>query len=220
MPNPIVWDESGERYYETGVEKGVLYVAEGAAYPKGVAWNGLINVAEKPSGAEATPLYADNIKYLNLLSGEDFAASVEAYYYPDEFAACDGSAELVPGVTVGQQARKTFGMSYVTKLGNDVDGAAHGYKIHLIYGCTAAPSEKSYGTVNESPEAITFSWEMATTPVNVPGMKPTACITINSKKLAPEKLKALEDALYGTNDKEAYLPLPTELATMLGTSDG
>jgi hypothetical protein len=220
MPNPIVWDESGERYYETGVEKGVLYVAEGAAYPKGVAWNGLINVAEKPSGAEATPLYADNIKYLNLISGEDFAASVEAYYYPDEFAACDGSAELVPGVIVGQQARKTFGMSYVTKLGNDVDGAAHGYKIHLIYGCTAAPSEKSYGTVNESPEAITFSWEMATTPVNVPGMKPTACITINSTKLAPEKLKALEDALYGTNEKEAYLPLPAELATMLGASAG
>lgn len=215
MPNPIVWDESGERYYETGVEKGVLYPAEGSAYPKGVAWNGLINVAEKPSGAEATPLYADNIKYLNLISGEDFGASVEAYYYPDEFAACDGSAELVPGVTVGQQARRVFGMSYVTKLGNDVDGAAHGYKIHLLYGCTAAPSEKSYGTVNESPEAITFSWELATTPVNVPGMKPTACITINSTKLAPEKLALLEAALYGTAEKDAYLPLPSELATML-----
>ncbi len=215
MPNPIVWDESGKRFYETGVEKGVLYVAEGAAYPKGVAWNGLINVAEKPSGAEPSPLYADNIKYLNLMSNEDFAASVEAYYYPDEFAACDGSAELVPGVMVGQQNRKKFGMSYVTKLGNDEDGADHGYKIHLIYGCLAAPSEKTYGTVNESPEAITFSWELSTTPVAVPNMKPTACIVIDSTKVAPEKLKALEEALYGTAQKEAYLPLPAELATLL-----
>ena len=215
MPNPIVWDESGKRFYETGVEKGVLYVAEGAAYPKGVAWNGLINVAEKPSGAEPSPLYADNIKYLNLMSNEDFAASVEAYYYPDEFAACDGSAELVPGVMVGQQARKQFGLSYVTKLGNDVDGADHGYKIHLIYGCLAAPSEKSYGTVNESPEAITFSWELSTTPVTVPNMKPTACIVIDSTKVDAEKLKALEAALYGTGDSEAHLPLPTELASLL-----
>jgi hypothetical protein len=215
MPNPIVWDESGKRFYETGVEKGVLYVAEGGAYPKGVAWNGLINVAEKPSGAEPTPLYADNIKYLNLLSNEDFAASVEAYYYPDEFAACDGSAEIVPGVTVGQQTRKKFGMSYVTKLGNDEDGTDHGYKIHLIYGCLAAPSEKAYGTVNESPEAITFSWELSTTPVAVPGLKPTACVVIDSTKLAPEKLAVLEAALYGAGEKEAYLPLPTELATML-----
>lgn len=215
MPNPIVWDESGKRFYETGVEKGVLYVAEGGAYPKGVAWNGLINVAEKPSGAEPTPLYADNIKYLNLMSNEDFAASVEAYYYPDEFAACDGSAELVPGVTVGQQTRKQFGMSYVTKLGNDVDGAEHGYKIHLIYGCLAAPSEKTYGTVNESPEAITFSWELSTTPVNVPGLKPTACVVIDSTKVDASKLKTLEEALYGTAQKEAYLPLPTDLATLL-----
>lgn len=215
MPNPIVWDESGKRFYETGVEKGVLYVAEGGAYPKGVAWNGLINVAEKPSGAEPTPLYADNMKYLNLMSNEDFAASVEAYYYPDEFAACDGSAELAPGVSVGQQTRKKFGMSYVTKLGNDEDGADHGYKIHLIYGCLAAPSEKAYGTVNESPEAITFSWELSTTPVAVPGLKPTACIVIDSTKVDAEKLETLEKALYGTGDKEAYLPLPTELATML-----
>lgn len=215
MPNPIVWDESGKRFYETGVEKGVLYPAEGGAYPKGVAWNGLINVAEKPSGAEPSPLYADNIKYLNLMSNEDFGASVEAYYYPDEFAACDGSAELVPGVSVGQQTRKKFGMSYVTKLGNDEDGTDHGYKIHLIYGCLAAPSEKAYGTVNESPEAITFSWELSTTPVAVPGMKPTACIVIDSTKVDAEKLKALEDALYGTAEKEAYLPLPAELATLL-----
>lgn len=215
MPNPIVWDESGKRFYETGVEKGVLYVAENGAYPKGVAWNGLINVAEKPSGAEPTPLYADNTKYLNLISNEDFSASVEAYYYPDEFAACDGSAELVPGVTVGQQTRKLFGMSYVTKLGNDVDGADHGYKIHLLYGCTAAPSEKTYGTVNESPEAITFSWELSTTPVAVPNMKPTACVVIDSTKLDADKLKTLEEALYGTAQKEAYLPLPTDLATML-----
>lgn len=215
MPNPIVWDESGKRFYETGVEKGVLYPAEGGTYPKGVAWNGLINVAEKPSGAEPSPLYADNIKYLNLMSNEDFAASVEAYYYPDEFAACDGTAELAPGVSVGQQTRKKFGMSYVTKLGNDEDGADHGYKIHLIYGCLAAPSEKAYGTVNESPEAITFSWELSTTPVAVPGMKPTACITIDSTKVDSAKLKALEDALYGTSDKEAHLPLPEELATLL-----
>lgn len=217
MPNPIVWDESGKRFYETGVEKGVLYVAEGGAYPKGVAWNGLINVAEKPSGAEPTPLYADNIKYLNLMSNEDFAASVEAYYYPDEFAECDGSAEIVPGVYAGQQNRKKFGMSYVTKLGNDEDGTDHGYKIHLIYGCLAAPSERTYGTVNESPEANTFSWELSTTPVAVPGLKPSASITVDSTKLAPEKLAVLEAALYGTGDKEAYLPLPTELATMLGT---
>ena len=215
MPNPIVWDESGKRYYETGVEKGVLYVAEGGAYPKGVAWNGLINVAEKPSGAEPSALYADNIKYLNLMSNEDFAASVEAYYYPDEFAACDGSAELAPGVSVGQQTRKQFGLSYVTKLGNDVDGADHGYKIHLIYGCLAAPSEKAYGTVNESPEAITFSWELSTTPVTVPNMKPTACIVIDSTKVDKTKLAALEAALYGTGEKEAHLPLPTELATLL-----
>lgn len=215
MPNPIVWDESGKRFYETGVEKGVLYVAEGGAYPKGVAWNGLINVAEKPSGAEPSPLYADNIKYLNLMSNEDFAASVEAYYYPDEFAACDGSSELAPGVMVGQQTRKKFGLSYVTKLGNDEDGTDHGYKIHLIYGCLAAPSEKAYGTVNESPEAITFSWELSTTPVAVPNMKPTACIVIDSTKVDSEKLKALEEALYGTAQKEAHLPLPEELATLL-----
>lgn len=215
MPNPIVWDESGKRFYETGVEKGVLYVAEGGAYPKGVAWNGLINVAEKPSGAEPSALYADDIKYLNLMSNEDFAASVEAYYYPDEFAACDGSAELAPGIMVGQQNRKKFGLSYVTKLGNDEDGTDHGYKIHLIYGCLAAPSEKSYGTVNESPEAITFSWELSTTPVAVPNMKPTACIVIDSTKVDATKLKTLEEALYGTAQKEAYLPLPTELATLL-----
>lgn len=215
MPNPIVWDESGKRFYETGVEKGVLYVAEGGAYPNGVAWNGLINVAEKPSGAEPSPLYADNIKYLNLMSNEDFAASVEAYYYPDEFAACDGSSELAPGVMVGQQTRKKFGLSYVTKLGNDEDGTDHGYKIHLIYGCLAAPSEKAYGTVNESPEAITFSWELSTTPVAVPNMKPTACIVIDSTKVDSEKLKALEEALYGTAQKEAHLPLPEELATLL-----
>lgn len=215
MPNPIVWDESGKRFYETGVEKGVLYVAEGGTYPKGVAWNGLISVAEKPSGAEPTALYADNIKYLNLMSNEDFAASIEAYYYPDEFAACDGSAEIIPGVTAGQQTRKKFGLSYVTKLGNDEAGSEHGYKIHMIYGCLAAPSEKSYGTVNESPEAITFSWELSTTPVAVPGLKPTACIVIDSTKVDPEKLATLEAALYGTGSKEAYLPLPTELATLL-----
>lgn len=218
--SPIVWDEEGSRYYETGVDRGVLYPAEGNAYPKGVAWNGLINVSEKPSGAEPTPLYADNIKYLNLMSNEDFAASVESYYYPPEFEECDGSKEIAPGVSAGQQPRKRFGMAYRTKLGNDTDGADHGYKLHLIYNCLAAPSEKSYGTVNESPEAITFTHELSTTPVNVPGMKPTACITIDSTKVSAESLKKIEDALYGTGSKAAHLPLPAELATMLAVTTG
>lgn len=218
----IVWDKTGERYYETGVEKGVLYPAVSGTYPKGVAWNGLTAVTESPSGAEATPLYADNIKYLNLYSNEDFGATVEAYTYPDEFAACDGSAELAPGVRVAQQTRQPFGMSYVTKKGNDTDGADHGYILHLIYGATASPSEKAYNTINESPEAITFSWELTTTPVEVPGMKPTACITIDSTKVDAEELKALEEILYGkdaTVEPEAEaveprLPLPAELATI------
>lgn len=212
----IVWDKTGERFYETGVSKGVLYVqsAEGT-YPKGVAWNGLTAVTESPSGAEATPLYADDTKYLNLMSTEEFGATIEAYTYPDEFAQCDGSAELAAGVTIGQQPRKTFGMCYRTALGNDVDGNNHGYKLHIIYGALAAPSEKGYTTINDSPEAITFSWEVSTTPVNVTGFKPTASLVIDSTKVAEEKLAALETLLYGAESTEAKLPLPDEIAATI-----
>ena len=209
------WDVQGERYYETGVSKGVLYTFKEGKYSKGVAWNGLTAVTESPSGAEPTPLYADNIKYLNLLSNEEFAATVEAYTYPDEFAECDGSAELATGVSVGQQKRIPFGMSYVTKLGNDTDGQDYGYKIHLIYGALAKPSQKNYATINDNPEAITFSWELSTTPVAVPNLKPTACITIDSKKVGSDKLKKIEDKLYGTESEEATLPTPTELAALI-----
>lgn len=215
----LVWDKTGERYYETGVKNGVLYIPTGGVYNKGVAWNGLISVTESPSGAEATPLYADDIKYLNLMSAEEFGATIEAYTYPDEFAACDGSAELTPGVTVGQQARQTFGMSYKTTLGNDVDGSEHGYKLHLIYGAMAAPSEKPYSSINDSPEAITFSWELTTTPVNVTGMKPTASIVIDSTKVDKSKLEAFEKILYGSEQAAARLPLPDEIKTLLAASD-
>ena len=209
------WDVQGERYYETGVSKGVLYPFKEGKYSKGVAWNGLTAVTESPSGAEPTPLYADNIKYLNLLSNEEFAATVEAYTYPDEFAECDGSAELAAGVSVGQQKRIPFGLSYVTKLGNDTDGQDHGYKIHLIYGALAKPTQKNYATINDNPEAITFSWELSTTPVAVPNLKPTACITIDSTKVGSDKLKKIEDKLYGTESEEATLPTPTELAALI-----
>lgn len=211
----LTWDVQGERYYETGVSKGVLYPFKEGKYSKGVAWNGLTAVNESPSGAEPTPLYADNIKYLNLLSNEEFAATVEAYTYPDEFAECDGSAELAVGVSVGQQKRIPFGLSYVTKLGNDTDGQDHGYKIHLIYGALAKPSQKNYATINDNPEAITFSWELSTTPVAVPNLKPTACITIDSTKVEAGKLKKIEDKLYGTETEEATLPTPTELAALI-----
>lgn len=211
----LTWDVQGERYYETGVSKGVLYPFKEGKYSKGVAWNGLTAVNESPSGAEPTPLYADNIKYLNLLSNEEFAATVEAYTYPDEFAECDGSAELAVGVSVGQQKRIPFGLSYVTKLGNDTDGQDYGYKIHLIYGALAKPSQKNYATINDNPEAITFSWELSTTPVAVPNLKPTACITIDSKKVEPAKLKKIEDKLYGTESEEATLPTPAELAALI-----
>ena len=209
------WDVQGERYYETGVSKGVLYPFKEGKYTNGVAWNGLTAVTESPSGAEPTPLYADNIKYLNLLSNEEFAATVEAYTYPDEFAECDGSAELAAGVSVGQQKRIPFGMSYVTKVGNDTDGQDYGYKIHLIYGALAKPSQKNYATINDNPEAITFSWELSTTPLAVPNLKPTACITIDSKKVGSDKLKKIEDKLYGTESEEATLPTPTELAALI-----
>ena len=211
----LTWDVQGERYYETGVSKGVLYPFKEGKYTNGVAWNGLTAVTESPSGAEPTPLYADNIKYLNLLSNEEFAATVEAYTYPDEFAECDGSAELAAGVSVGQQKRIPFGMSYVTKVGNDTDGQDYGYKIHLIYGALAKPSQKNYATINDNPEAITFSWELSTTPVAVPNLKPTACITIDSKKVGSDKLKKIEDKLYGTESEEATLPTPTELAALI-----
>lgn len=212
----LVWDATGERFYETGVKMGVLYVQEAGAYPKGVAWNGLTAVTESPSGAEATPLYADDIKYLNLMSNEEFGATIEAYTYPDEFAVCNGELELAAGVNIGQQARKTFGMCYRTVIGNDVDSNDHGYKLHLIYGALAAPSEKAYATINDSPEAITFSWEVSTTPVNVTGHKPTAYISIDSRKADKAKLAALEAVLYGSESEEARLPLPDEIATLMG----
>lgn len=212
----IVWDETGKRFYETGVNQGVLYLRDtNGAYSNGVAWNGLTSVTESPSGAEATPLYADDTKYLNLMSAEEFGASIEAYTYPDEFAECDGSAEIATGVVIGQQSRKTFGLCYRTALGNDVDGNSHGYKIHLIYGATASPSEKGYTTINDSPEAITFSWELTTTPVNVTGHKPTASIVIDSTKATPAKLKALEDILYGADSVEPRMPLPDEIVTLM-----
>ena len=211
----LVWDKTGERLFETGVKMGVLYVQESGAYPKGVAWNGLTAVTESPSGAEATPLYADDIKYLNLMSAEEFGATIEAYTYPDEFKVCNGEAELAIGVSIGQQTRKTFGMCYRTTIGNDVDGNEHGYKLHLIYGALAAPSEKAYSTINDSPEAITFSWEITTTPVNVTGFKPTAYVVIDSTKVDAEKLSALEAKLYGSESEEATLPLPDEIATMM-----
>lgn len=212
----IVWDKTGERLYETGVKQGVLYPQDSSGtYPKGVAWNGLISVTESPSGAEATGLYADDTKYLNLISNEEFGATIEAYTYPEEFALCDGSAELVPGVMLGQQNRSTFGLCYRTTIGNDVDGNNYGYKLHLIYGALAAPSERGYSTINDSPEAITFSWEVNTTPVTVEGFKPTSVITIDSTKVDSTKLKALEDLLYGTDEAEAKLPLPDEIATIM-----
>ena len=220
----LVWDKTGERYYETGVKNGVLYpIQSDGTYSKGVAWNGLTAVTESPSGAENTPLYADDIKYLNLVSAEEFGATVEAYTYPDEFAECDGSASIADGVMIGQQARKIFGMSYKTTVGNDVDGNSHGYKLHLIYGATASPSEKAYATINDSPEAITFSWEIATTPVNVTGFKPTASLVIDSTKANPTKLASLEEILYGkdptseglTDGVDPRLPLPDEIATIM-----
>lgn len=212
----LVWDATGARKYETGVRNGVLYVmGEGGTYPKGVAWNGLTAVTESPSGAEATALYADDTKYLNLISAEEFGATIEAYTYPDEFAECDGSATLAAGVTIGQQPRKTFGMSYRTVYGNDVDNESFGYKLHLIYGAVAAPSEKAYATINDSPEAITFSWEVKTTPVNVTGHKPTASLTIDSTKVDKAKLAKIEEILYGKDEVEARLPLPDEIIQIL-----
>ena len=220
----LVWDKTGERFYETGVKNAVLYVRDsGGAYSKGVAWNGITAVTESPSGAESNPLYADDIKYLNLISNEDFGATIEAYTYPDEFAECDGSAELVDGVKIGQQKRKTFGLCYRTTLGNDVDGNDHGYKLHVIYGATAAPSERAYATINDSPEAITMSWELSTTPVTVTGFKPTAHLEIDSTKVKAEELTKFEEILYGKDgaeQTEPRLPLPDEIATMFTAAAG
>ena len=212
----LVWDESGKRVYETGVRNGVLYVqGENGEYQKGVAWNGLTAVTESPSGAEPTALYADDIKYLELFSAEEFGATIEAYTYPEEFEACDGSASLGTGVTIGQQDRKAFGICYRTVVGNDVKGNEHGYKLHLVYGAKAKPSEKAYATVNDSPEAVTFSWDVTTTPVNVAGFKPTASVTIDSTKIQADKLKAIEDKLYGTENQEPTLLMPDEIKQLI-----
>lgn len=219
----LKWDQAGEKFYETGVSNGVLYPLTNGAYPEGVAWNGLTAVNENPSGAEATPLYADNIKYLNLMSAEEFGATIEAYTYPDEFGACNGEAELAAGVSIGQQARKLFGLSYQTKVGNDQNNDL-GYKIHLIYGALAAPSEKAYATVNDSPEAITFSWEVSTTPVEVEGFKPTASLVIDSTKVDADALTRLKDVLYGTDGSQgtegttARLPLPDEVLSIINNT--
>lgn len=217
----ITWDATGERLFETGVDHGVLYpISSSGTYNNGVAWNGLSAITESPSGAEATAVWADNIKYVNLLSAEEFGATVEAYTYPDEFAICDGTAELVDGVIVGQQARKVFGLCYRTKIGNDVDGNDHGYKLHIIYGAQASPSEKAYSTINDSPEAISFSWELTTTPVNVTGMNATSYLVIDSTKCDAEKLTALEKILYGSAEPDTAprLPLPDEIKTLMTPS--
>lgn len=214
MPK-ITWDNAGERLYETGVDHGVLYPQlSGGTYGTGVAWNGLTAVTESPSGAEANPVYADNIKYLNLYSAEEFGATIEAFTYPDEFAVLDGTASPAVGVTVGQQSRKAFGLSYRTLVGNDIDGQDHGYKLHLIYGAMASPSEKAYATVNDTPEAITFSWELTTTPVPVTGLKPTANLVIDSTKATEVQMASLEALLYGDETTDGTLPSPDEVIAL------
>lgn len=217
----LVWDKTGERYYETGTDHGVLFVQNNdGTHASGVAWNGLTAVNESPSGAEASPIYADNIKYLNLQSAEEYACSIEAYTYPDEFGVCDGSAEVATGVFIGQQPRKKFAFSWRTLVGNDVAGTEHGYKLHIAYNCMAAPSEKAYATVNDSPEAITFSWEVSTNPVNVAGHKPTACITIDSRKVDAAKLAQLETQLYGGENTEPTLLMPEQIIALVGVAQG
>ena len=217
----LLWDQSGDRTYETGTDRGVVFpMGTDGGYENGVAWNGLTSVSENPSGAEPNPLYADNIKYLNLISAEEFGATIEAYTYPPEFALCDGSAEIAPGVTIGQQVRKKFGLSYRTTIGNDIRGNDYGYKIHLIYNATAQPSQKAYQTINESPDAIAFSWEISTEPIEIPGFRPSASITIDSTKVPAAKLAELEDLLYGTAAKESSLPLPAALITLFAEAAG
>lgn len=212
----LTWDTVGERLYETGVDQCVLYPVVNNSYPAGYAWNGVTGVTESPSGADATPIYADNIKYLNLRAAEEFGATLTAYTYPDEFASCDGSASPVKGVTIGQQSRKAFGLCYRTRLGNDTEGSDFGYKLHMVYGLTASPSERGYATINDSPEAIEFSWEMNSTPVQVTGLKPTSVVTINSADFSEAQMAALEDVLYGSDNKDARLPLPDEIVTIMG----
>ena len=215
----IVWDAIGDHTFETGVRNGVLYLKDAqGAYNTGVAWNGLTSVSESPEGAEPTDLYADDTKYLTLMSAENFKATIEAYTYPVEFEECDGSATIANGVVIGQQSRKPFGLCYRTAIGNDTDGNEHGYKLHIVYGCQASPSEKQYSTINDSPEAITFSWEVNTTPVNVTGKKPTATLIIDSTKADKAKLTALEAILYGAESTEPRLPLPDEIATLMTTA--
>lgn len=217
MAELLKWDQVGERIYETGIDRGVLYVPNAAGeYVEGYVWNGLVSVSENPTGAEATPQYADNIKYLNLISAEEFEATLEAFTYPDEFAQFDGTAEPNPGVLIGQQNRGHFGLAYRTLVGNDVSGTELGYKLHLVYGAMAAPTEKAYGTVNESPEAITFSWELTTSPVTVDGYRATATLVVDSTKVDAASLAALEEILYGTDEPEALprMPLPDEVITL------
>ena len=212
----IVWAETGERFFETGIKNGVLYPQDSTGkYPKGVAWNGLTAVTESPSGADATDLYADDDKYLTLRAKEIFGGTIEAYQSPEEFDACDGTASLAPGVTIGQQARKAFGLCYRTAVGNDVDGTDHGYKLHLVYGATASPAQKAYSTINESPEAMTLSWEFTTTPVKVTGHKPTALLTIDSRNVDPGVMAKIEKVLYGDESKEASLPSPDEVLAII-----
>lgn len=214
----LSWDNVGERFYETGVDRGVLYIPNAGVYDDGVAWNGLVSVTESPSGAEPNAQYADNIKYLNLISAEELSATLEAFTYPIKFGECDGSASPSAGISVGQQVRKPFGLSYRTKLGNDVAAADYGYKLHLLYGGTAAPTEKAYTTINDSPEAITFSWEISTNPVSVTGLQPTSLLTIDSTKVSASGLAALEAALYGTAGTSPRLPLPDEVIGMFAGS--
>lgn len=215
----LVWDEVGERLYETGVDHGVLFVmGDNNQYGAGVAWNGLTGVTQSPSGAESNAQYADNIKYLNLISNEDFGATINAFYSPEEFDACDGMASPVPGLRIYQQNRKTFGFSYRTLIGNDTKGQGYGYKIHLVYNASATPTERTYNTVNESPEAATLSWTVTTTPVNITGYKPTAHLEIDSTTTDPAKLAAFEDIIYGTEEKEPRLPLPDEVVSLLGAN--
>lgn len=215
----LVWDDIGQKLYETGVDHAVLYLQDtDGAYSTGVAWNGITAITESPSGAEPSPQFADNIKYLNLMSAEEFGGTIEAFTYPDEWMECDGSAILSEGIVIGQQPRKPFGLSYRTNIGNDVEGQNFGYKLHFIYGALASPSEKSYSTINDSPEAIAFSWELTTTPVNVAGNQPTAYLSIDSTKVDATKLAAFEDIIYGTTTDEARMPMPDEVLTLLTTT--
>lgn len=213
----LAWDGTGERRYETGVDQGVLYIPDDTgAYAAGYAWNGLTAVTEAPTGAAATPQYADNVKYLNLISNESFAGTIEAFTYPDQFGQCDGTNEPSPGVLIGQQTRKTFGLAYRTKVGNDVDGSDFGYKLHLVYGLTAAPSSKAYATVNDQPAAIAFNWAIESIPVKVTGLRPTSLLVIDSTVVSADSLLALENALYGTSGTDAYLPLPDDVVAFFG----